>query len=220
MDALEKRANDFQAHAAATLTLTGIAKDELSARIEPVRKRDRRSTVGASPVRRRKSSGPTSATSPSRPRANSKSQRRYSGFGGDDPPLEELLRHMALVLPDLETAPEADAHAKVASLASTLLDRKSKVRGVADNVQRSLEGATASQMADASLALQMIRDSVLAESPFGEISLVDSEMDSSIAVTSQQLEDFGRSLDACAKDLPRARGRSVKRDELIRRWGL
>ncbi len=197
----------------------GVAQAELAAEAESTNLKERRPTVGASPVRRRKSSGNMSGASPVRARANSRPRRRSSGVGSDDPPFEELLRTLALNLPNQDKTTARVAQIQATSLASALEDRRAKAHDVALNVQQSLEGAATARMTDASLALQMVRDSVLAESPYGEVRLVDPEIDASIAVLSRQLEDVKNSLESREADLAKARGRNAKKEDLIHRWG-
>jgi hypothetical protein len=65
----------------------------------------------------------------------------------------------------------------------------------------------------------MLRDSLLAESPFGQVRLVDPEIEDSIGVLDQELEKVRSRLEGVDVDIVKARGRKGKRDEIIRRWG-
>ena len=72
-------------------------------------------------------------------------------------------------------------------------------------------------MGDARLAVQLLKDSILAESPFGQVTLVDSEIDGSIAILQQEVSKAQERLrEAEGQGLA---SRSMKRDELIQRWG-
>lgn len=64
-----------------------------------------------------------------------------------------------------------------------------------------------------------MRDSVLAESPFGEVLLVDPEIEGSIAVLVQELLGVEGKLRAVEGGVGRLRGRSAKREEIVGRWG-
>lgn len=65
----------------------------------------------------------------------------------------------------------------------------------------------------------MLRDSLLAESPFGRVNLVDPEMDVSIRVLDQELERVRRRMDEVETEVGMLKGRRGKQEELIRRWG-
>ncbi|KAH8898359.1 hypothetical protein GQ53DRAFT_711627 [Thozetella sp. PMI_491] len=219
LDIVSSRVGAYQSHQAAVCAVVATAKVELAVEIAPALKREQPPAFGASPVRRRKSSGGNaSGVSPARPRANSRPRRRSSGIGADEDPLEELARTLALTLPSQEQ-PASGAVTQSISLGCTLEDRKLKAADVALNVQQSFESATAAQMADARGALQLVRDSVLAETPYRKVELMDPEIESSIAVLAQQLEDVRASLENRSADMVKARGRSVKKEDLVNRWG-
>lgn len=158
-------------------------------------------------------------------------RRSSSGTGAphaDENPLEQLLRHLAL-----GPAGDADADAgaaaptpqqRAAALASALADRTSKAADVARNAHESFEAAAVEQAADAALALQLLRDSLLAESPFGgggggRVTLADPETEASVEVLEQELEKAQVRLGGVDAELVKARGRKGKREEIVRRWG-
>lgn len=162
--------------------------------------------------------------SPVRLRAGqtSKHRRRSSGIGltADAAPLEQLLRMLALTLPENEnTAQSSSSGPQVAALATALADRTAKVADVAANVQESFEIGVAAQTKESALAHQLLRDSLLAESLFGEVQLVDPGIEGSIRVLDQELEKMGRKLEQMDSEVSLIRGRRGKQDELIRRWG-
>ncbi|KAK2066711.1 hypothetical protein P8C59_000502 [Phyllachora maydis] len=216
------RASQFRAHQTAASLLAGTARLELAAKVD-----------GPSPLRRGKHAGTTvwtaaaaSSSSPVRRRANS-GARRPSLRGGDDDddddsPLDELLRSLGLILPQ-PADPDAPASSALKLqqdfLASTLAHRRAKADDVARNVHESLEGAAMTQLADARRATQLLLDSVLAESPFAEVNLADPEIEASITFLAQECEEVQtrlRHVDAAAA---KAKGHSVKRDALVKRWG-
>lgn len=136
----------------------------------------------------------------------------------DESPLDEILRALAInPLPDEDQA--ADVLSQTQQLAATLASRRAKLDDVAQNVQQSFERGATKQLADAKLAIQLVRDSILAESPFGEVRLVDAEIEGSIAVLSQEIANVDEKLKAVAADAAKLRGKNPKRDELISRWG-
>ena len=164
--------------------------------------------VDASPTRQ-KSGMQQDAMSPVRPRPKQRSRYSTGASGiGEEPPLEEVLRSLAINLPQDEELP-ADLQTQIKELASTLAGRRTKVQDVARNVQETFESAAMKQLADGKLAIQLVRDSILAESQFGGARLVDPEIEGSIDVLSQELATVDDKL----------RGKNPKRDELVSRWG-
>jgi len=215
---LSRRFEEFQAYQVAAAAVIDVAKCELASKVELPTKTER-PAVPASPTRRRKSSGHGNAVSPVRARTQL-GRRRSSGTGaiGDEPPLDELLRTLAISLPQDDSG-TADAEAQIRSLASTLIERRAKAEDVGRNVQQSFESAASTQIADAKVAVQLVRDSVLAESSFGEVRLMDPEIEGSIAVLAQELENVRTKLEGVNTGLVKIRGKSAKRDEIISRWG-
>jgi len=215
---LSRRVESFQAHQATAAAIIDVARTELGTAVGLPAKEER-PAVAASPTRRRKSSGHGNAVSPIRARGQL-GRRRSSGVGvGDEPPLDEILRNLALSLPQDEVTADFQAHAQAAALVATLAERRSKADDVARNAEESFELAAIKQVTDAKLAVQLLRDSILAESPFGQVRLVDPEIDGSIAALTQEMEDVRTKLERVDSGLVKARGRSAKRDELISRWG-
>lgn len=188
----------------------------------------KRHTDGAplsSPVRR---SQPTLADdmmtpAPRRGRANTQPRRRSSGSASHDPPLETLLSELAISLPGVEgddASTTASARAQVAMLSKILTERTKKAAEVADSVQSSFEHSAIAYLADARTALQLIRDSVLAESPYAEVHLVDPGIESSIGVLAQEVHNIASRLEGVEGEAASlARGRNVSRDEIVSRWG-
>lgn len=157
--------------------------------------------------------------SPAKPKP--KARPRYSvGAAGiaKEPPLDEILRMLAISAPqeeDESTGPDG----QVKELASTLATRRAKMQDVALNVQETFESVATKQLADGKLAIQLLRDSVLAESPYGDVRLVDPEIEGSIAVLSQELANVDEKLKGVEVGVGKLKGRNVKRDEFISRWG-
>ncbi|KAJ4303923.1 hypothetical protein N0V88_001523 [Collariella sp. IMI 366227] len=200
---LTARLEAFQAYQIAANAVFGIAKFELAAQ-------DEGSTTPTKTARQQE------AISPVRPQP--KQRLTYSiGAVGDEPPLEEILRTLAINLPEEEISPDAQTQAK--ELAATLASRQAKTHDVARNVQEMLESTATKQVSDGKLAIQLVRDSILAESPFGEVRLVDPELEGSIAVLSQELANVEEKLNQVNSNAARLRGRNAKRDELVSRWG-
>ncbi|KAJ9137135.1 Vacuolar H+/Ca2+ exchanger [Pleurostoma richardsiae] len=222
MERLSSHVEEFKAHEAATATLVGTAKSEVAAAIESAStEKPRRGTVTSSPSRRRsKSSVLGNAVSPVRQRAFSTPQRRSLGTSQDSP-LEQLLRDFALILPeeeDMVTGPSDEA--RIAFFSKTLEERAAKAADVERNVQESFESSAIAHVADARHALQIVRDSVLEESPFGDVKLVDPEIEGSVVVLAQEVENVRRRLEASERDIASVlKGRNLKKEEFIGRWG-
>ncbi|KAK3295335.1 uncharacterized protein B0H64DRAFT_441756 [Chaetomium fimeti] len=203
------RLDAFQAYQFAADAVLDVAKPELDVQTQ---------TAEASPART-KSAKQQNAMSPVRPQPKQRS--RYStGVPSirHEPPLEEILRTLAINLPHDDEVPD-DLREQVKSLASALDTRRAKMRDVALNVQNTFEGVAAKQVADGKLAIQLVRDSILAESSFGDARLMDPEIEGSIAVLSQELATVDEKLKDINDGVGKLKGRNEKRDEFISRWG-
>jgi hypothetical protein len=102
-------------------------------------------------------------------------------------------------------------------LEKVLAERTRKCNDVAKSAQESFEFTAREQLQDARLAVQLVRDSVLAESPFAEVKLVDPDMEASILVLAQEV-------DKAKEKLRSLEGQSIvtkseKKEDLIQRWG-
>lgn len=151
-----------------------------------------------------------------------RSRRRSSGEAFCHSELEQLLGELALSLPapadTSSSAAPARAHAAYLHHHVTMrADRAAEVDGA---VQSTLERTASSRLADARAALQLVRDSVLAESPFAEVHLVDPGIEASIGVLMQEVHSAtSRLAEAEREAAVLGRGRNVKREEMVRRWG-
>ncbi|KXH64931.1 hypothetical protein CNYM01_04200 [Colletotrichum nymphaeae SA-01] len=206
MDRLYARIEAYQSHQTATSSLLTTARAELSTPVATPKKKTPTQDL-VSPVRRRNNTNP--GRSPTRDATNRR--RRSSAY--DEPPLETLLRSLAIAFPEDVT----DGAGQTAVLAATLAERQTKARDVARNAQETLEGTAATQLADSKLAIQLLRDSLLAESPFGDVRLVDEGIEASIAVLGQEVEKVKERVEKV--DAGKARLRSERKREILERWG-
>ncbi|KAK1622980.1 hypothetical protein BDP81DRAFT_454980 [Colletotrichum phormii] len=206
MDRLSTRLEAYHSHQTATSSLLTTARAELSTPVATPKKKTPAQDL-VSPVRRRNTNP---GRSPTRDAANPR-RRRSSAF--DEPPLEALLRSLAIAFPEDVT----DSAVQTAVLSATLAERQTKARDVARNAQETLEGAAATQLADSKLAIQLLRDSLLAESPFGDVRLVDEGIEASIAVLGQEVEKVKERVERV--DAGKARLRSERKREILERWG-
>lgn len=152
---------------------------------------------------------------PLRTTATKTLRRRSSGSALHEAPLAQLLDTLALSLPTDSPAPAQTAH-----LSHALADRAAKSAEITRATQTTFERTATSHLADARTALQLIRDSVLAESPFAEIHLVDPGIEASIGVLAQEAHNVVARLDGVEREAASlARGRNLHREELVARWG-
>ncbi|GJN69150.1 hypothetical protein PLICBS_003197 [Purpureocillium lilacinum] len=204
IDRLHSRVTARKSHQAATAAVGSTVHAEIATQISATSSQEA-ARVPASPVRQ---------PSPVRIRHDAAGShgRRRSLTPIDETPLEALCTKLAISLDEDDEAKE-----RIASLAKILADRAQKSTEVARGAQDSFEATTMSQLRDARLAVQLLKDSILAESPFGQVTLVDSEIDGSIAILQQEVSKAQERLrEAEGQGLA---SRSMKRDELIQRWG-
>ncbi|RMJ18923.1 hypothetical protein CDV36_001334 [Fusarium kuroshium] len=207
---LADRVETLKSHHAATSSIIATAKSEVSASLSPEKKATK-PAFPASPVRNRHPSPIR------RIRANTGSRRgnrrRSSGIL-DEPAIEALLRSLALTLPPAE---DATAQERTSSLAQVVSERTTKTTDVTRNAQENYEAITTARLDDTRLAIQLLRDSVLAESPYNEVKLVDPEIEGSIQVLSQEVDKVREKLEeAVAKKGSLAK--SVAKEEFVQRW--
>ncbi|POR32467.1 Uncharacterized protein TPAR_07337 [Tolypocladium paradoxum] len=202
---LHTRVEAHKSHQIASAALASTARSEMAAEVVSAPK-SAVPAVPASPVRK---------PSPIRIRANttgSHGQRRSSGIQAE-PPLEVLLQNVALPLLPLD---EDDSKKQVATLARALADRSQKSADVARGAQESFEMSAIAQLEDTRRAIQLLRDSVLAESPFGEVNLVDPEIEGSISVLEQEIGKAREKLKIAEGQNVVAK--SERREDMLQRW--
>ncbi|KND86777.1 hypothetical protein TOPH_08583 [Tolypocladium ophioglossoides CBS 100239] len=203
---LHTRVEAHQSHQTALAALASTARAEMAVEVASAPK-PAVPAVPASPVRK---------PSPIRIRANttgSHGQRRSSGIQ-EELPLEILFQNIGLPLLSLD---EDDSKKQVHTLARALADRSQKGSDVARGAQESFEMSAIAQLEDARRAVQLLRDSVLAESPFGDVKLVDPEIEGSIAVLEQEIDKAKQKLKVANEQNVVAK--SETREDLVQRWG-
>ncbi|RDA89043.1 hypothetical protein CP532_0610, partial [Ophiocordyceps camponoti-leonardi (nom. inval.)] len=189
MDFLRTRIEAVQSHQHAAAEMGSMAEDEMA--------------IPASPP-----SKPTKMTaSPSPVRLRSSTIR-------DDGPLDLLLQNLSLPM-----ARNSSMSGKQQSslLSRAVVDRTKKAAEVARGAQESFEQGVVAQLCDAKLAIQLLQDSLLADSPFADVNLSDPELETSILVLDQEIGKAGEKLRAVERRRPI--GRSEKREEIVRRFG-
>ena len=204
-EALLSRIETLHSHRAATETIATAARKELA---KPVKRRSE--DKARSPTRRRKS-----GASPVRTRSNSNAviRRRRSSGAADEPPLESLLRALSVTLP-----PELEGRERIAALEGIVADRDRKLADVSESAQRGVEEAVRVHLHDAKRAVGLLLGCVLGDSTYGEVRLVDEEVEGSVGVMEGEVEGVRKKVGEVENERG-ASGRSEKRGELLERWG-
>lgn len=196
------------------------AKEELSTTVATPNKRRGTGPSASSPSRRPRSLVMDNMMTPAPSRPVARPRRRSSGDALYDSPLERLLGELALDMPEDNEASARSTASQVNYLSATLFARADKAAGVTRSAQSTFENTAVSHLADARTAVQLIRDSVLAESPFAEVHLVDPGIESSIGVLAQEIHNVDTRLEGVEREtIALAKGRNVKREDIIARWG-
>ncbi|KAG8165552.1 hypothetical protein KVR01_004104 [Diaporthe batatas] len=213
IDRVSERVALFKAHESATCAMISTAKVELSTTVASNTAKDHANVPHlSSPARRFQPADDMMTPAPRRARTNTQSRRRSSGGASNQSPLEHLLGELGISLPAEDDHPSATA----SLLSRTLAERRQNAADVADSVQSTFEHAATAHLSDARCAIQLIRDSVLAENPNG---LVDPGIESSIVILAQEVHRIASRLDGVETEAAvLARGRNVKRDEIVSRW--
>lgn len=200
-----ERAKEHQSHKMALQYVLDEAKKELqrpeetpsktSSPARPNTQRRRKSSVTQSPVRARNT------------------RRRSSGHLDEDiEPEQQLLRNLGISIPT-----EANTNAtRNEVLERALLDRLSKLEGHANSLQSTTEYSISSHLADAQVTLQLLRDSLLADTRYHKVHFLDPEIESSVAGFEKDVLDVQNNLEAV--NLQKLQARNVHRDELVERW--
>ncbi|PON29957.1 hypothetical protein TGAM01_v201323 [Trichoderma gamsii] len=212
LDQIQGRIETHLSHQAAAASLISTAKMEMAVEIlPPVKQSSSSAPASIFPTSPSKSSNP-----PSRKRSNtvgSHHSRRRSFGVADEPPLDTLM--YTLSVPS-SVSEETDGRAQIVALSKILEERLKKTDEIARNAQETFEVGALAQLNDTRLAIQLVRDSVLAESPFNEPRLVDPEIGGSITLLAADVEGAKDRL-AVVEGQRRDR-KSEKRDEFVERW--
>lgn len=114
-------------------------------------------------------------------------------------------------MPDSE-----DASEKMKAIVEALAERTMKNDDVARSGQEGFEDAATSHLEDIRQAVQLLRDSVLAESSHQEVRLVDPEIDGMIAMLAGEVEQVKQRLGHV--ETQKGVTKSEKKAEMIERW--
>jgi hypothetical protein len=201
-----ERVKEHQSHKMALHYVLDEAKKEFQ-RIEESVPSKTDSSVWPNTQRRRKSSV---NQSPVRTR---NTRRRSSGHLDEDiEPEQQLLRNLGISIPS-----EANSDATLNEvLERALSDRLGKLEGHANSLQSTTESSISSYLNDAQVSLQLLRDSLLADTRYHKVQFLDPEINSSVAGFEKDVLDMQEKLEAV--NLQKLQARNIHREELIERW--
>jgi hypothetical protein len=204
IEAFLERVQESQCHNMALQFVVGSAKQEL-AQPENGSPTKTSSPVKPNTQRRRKSSN---SQSPVRTR------RRSSGklLDEDIEPEQQLARNLGIALP----AEAVSDTARIDVLERALSDRISKLESHATSLQSTTESSISSHLHDAHTTLELLHDSLLAESLYHKVQLLDPRIESSVATFEKDVQDLQKDLEAV--DLHTLQSRNVHKEQLIKRW--
>lgn len=207
--ALDDHAKQYTAHQSAVNRVVATAREEMASEVpEPT-----------SEAQQQQQPPSTEAPSPMKPPARSKrlsrdmTHRRRSSGLHELPALDILMQTLAL---PMDAYGDGTVQSQIDALSRILQERRRKEADVAQSVQEDFEALAADRLGDARRALQLLRDSVLAETPFGHPSLVDPGIEQSIEVLGQEVDKAREKLERL-EDQKMGFG-SLKRDEFVERW--
>ncbi|KAL0472809.1 hypothetical protein QR685DRAFT_515128 [Neurospora intermedia] len=150
--------------------------------------------------------------------------RRHSSFPRQlpadslSPELKSILQTFGISIPLADPSLQSHLSALQSALDSTLTDRQQKRDELLSTAQSSFEDAVTKHIGDAKAALAMLRDSVLADSPWGAVRLVDEELEGSVKVIRQELEkieEWRGDIEGAVK----ASNADERREQFMKRWG-
>lgn len=152
-------------------------------------------------------------SSPSQSRATHRRRSSASSFDESIPPDQQILRIMGI--PPLEElcrgrAPEAVLH-------ESLSDKIQKLTAHEQGLQSSSESAIGEHLQDAFATLQLLSDTMLSETKYKDIRLLDEEVQEAISGLDQELADLSNNLQSL--DFERLKERNSQKEAFIERWG-
>ncbi|OWP07460.1 hypothetical protein B2J93_4989 [Marssonina coronariae] len=200
-----ERAEESQCHNMALQVVLNSAKKELShSETGPTTKVG--SPTRPNPQRHKKATG-------SQSNVRLRNSRRSSGaFDEEIAPEQQLARNLGVALPS-EGVPDQE---RAGLWERMLAERTTRLEDHAASLQSTTESSIFSHLHDARMTLELLHNSLLAESRYGRVHLLDPELDSSVVKFEQDLEDLQNDLEAV--DLHSMQAKNVFREQLIERW--
>jgi DNA-binding HxlR family transcriptional regulator len=171
------------------------------------------STPGAKLKSAKPSTQKPKSSGPGSPVKRRNTRRRSSGPLDDEiEPEQQLLRNLGISLPTDAVSNQS----RIEALERALLDRSNKLEGHANNLQSSTESSISSHLLDAQVTLHLLRDSLLAQSPYHSVKLLDPEVESSITELENDVQQVQQKLEKV--DLQKLQAKNVHREQLVERW--
>lgn len=123
-----------------------------------------------------------------------------------------MLRNLGVSIPT-EPTNERDI---AATLQDVLVDRATKLNSHAKSLQEVSEASIGSHLHDSQVTLQLLMESLLSETRYKSVSLLDKEMQDVMGELEKGVEKVKG--DVGAINLDHLRERNIRRDELVERW--
>lgn len=136
--------------------------------------------------------------------------RRSSGPIED--PEQQLLRNLGISQPIELTSYEA----RIEVFERALSDRTRKLEGHAATLQSTTESSISSYLLDSHITLNLLRDSLLSDSAYNKVRLLDPEIESNMANFELDLLTLQEKLEAI--DLQKLSARNIHKEQLVERW--
>jgi hypothetical protein len=203
-DRLAQQVETAGKHYQHSLQLAAKARDELSAPTEAPAQQPQ-PAMPASPVRR---------PLPIRMRgddARGASRRRSSGIP-EIPTLEGLLETLGIQ----PSAEQTTTESLLKNLTQVLESRMAKGDDIVKNAQDSYEAVTTSHIDDLALAVQVLSDSVLAETSYSDVKFVDADFEASIDLLKSEVEQAREDLSRL--EMKHIGKKSERKEDLVNRW--
>jgi hypothetical protein len=130
----------------------------------------------------------------------------------DIEPEQQLARNLGVILPGEGISDKA----RIDGLEKMLAERVNRLEGHANSLQSTTETSISSHLLDAQITLGLLQDSLLAETPYGKIRLLDPKVESDVSDFDREVQDLQKSLEGV--DLHALQVKSVHREQLVERW--
>jgi hypothetical protein len=200
-----QRAQESQCHNMALQFVLDSANTELK-RTDSLPSGKPVSLAKSNTQRRRKSSG--SQTS-----LKVRNTRRSSGHLDEDlDPAGQLARNLSITLP----AADATDEERAAFLEKALVDRASKLEGHMTSLQSTTEASIASHLLDAHITLNLLQDSLLADTDYHTVHLMDQQLESAVNTFEHDIQGLQEQLESV--DLYSLQTKNVHKEQLVERW--
>jgi len=203
IDAFATCTEEYQTYRTATMNMIKAVKSELNSNSLSSSR-----TKPDSPTRTRK---PAKPVSPVCPRTR---RRRSSATSLDEDivPELQLLRNLGISLP----AEQPGDGILAANLQAALEDRTMKLNVHARSLQEGSEMSITCHLHDAQVTLAMLKQSLLSETQYKTVRLLDADVKEAVGMLESDVEDLKRAVGVVKLDV--LKERSIRRDELVKQW--